>query len=263
MKFKWLKKWLKKNLSQKGFLTFACFWLLTVGVIAGRICYDLKTYFFGNTLVYRFVSKSGYDYLLHLPKGYTDFGNPRPLLIYLHGAGETGKNMRKLKHHDLVHHVKGNIATKDFPFIVISPMTPRHGWQPKQVIRLLDEILTDEGKRWKIDESQIYLTGMSMGGFGTFHTACEFPNRFTAIIPVAGGGNIENAEQLKNVPTWAFHGDADDVVPYECSSNMIEAMQTIGCREAKLTTLKGAGHGITHEVYSKPEIYQWLLQKRK
>jgi predicted peptidase len=59
---------------------------------------------------------------------------------------------------------------------------------------------------------------MSMGGFGTFQTACEFPHRFSAIIPVAGDGNIENAEQLKNVPTWAFHGDGDDVVSYECSA---------------------------------------------
>ncbi|MDR0610673.1 MAG: alpha/beta hydrolase, partial [Planctomycetaceae bacterium] len=73
----------------------------------------------------------------------------------------------------------------------------------------------------------------------------------------------EKAEQLKNVPTWAFHGDADDVVSYECSSKMIDAMQTAECSEAKLTTLHGTGHGIMHEVYPKPEIYQWLLKRRK
>jgi predicted peptidase len=102
---------------------------------------------------------------------------------------------------------------------------------------------------------------MSMGGFGTFRTACEFPERFTAIIPVAGGGEVERATDLKNVPTWAFHGDADNIVPYECSSKMIETMKTTNCREAKLTTLHGAGHGIMNEVYSKPEIYKWLLKQ--
>jgi predicted peptidase len=259
MRFNCIKKILKK----KGILSFACFWLIGIGILFGRCCYDLKTYFLGDTLVYRFVSQSGYDYLLHLPVGYTDFGGNRPLLIYLHGAGETGKDVRKLKQHDLVHYANGKIPIKDFPFIVISPMTPRHGWQPKQVIQLLDEILNDEGKRWKIDRSRIYLTGTSMGGFGTFRTACEFPERFTAIIPVAGGGEVEKAEQLKNVPAWAFHGDADDVVPYESSSKMIDAMQTVGCGEAKLTTLHGAGHGIMHEVYPKPEIYRWLLKMRK
>jgi predicted peptidase len=84
--------------------------------------------FFGNTLVYHLVSQSGYGYLLHLPKGYTDFGKPRPLLIYLHGAGETGKSVQKLKGYDIVGHSRGNVATKDFPFIVISPMTPQYGW---------------------------------------------------------------------------------------------------------------------------------------
>ncbi|MDR3111443.1 MAG: dienelactone hydrolase family protein [Planctomycetaceae bacterium] len=242
---------------------FVCFWMFAFVVIGGRCCYDLKVYFLGDTLVYCVMSQSGYDYLLHLPEGYTDFGEPRPLLIYLHGAGETGKDVRKLKQHDLVRYVKGNVTANDFPFIVVSPMTPRHGWQPKQVVRLLDEILDDTGKRWNIDKSKIYLTGMSMGGFGTFSTACEYPKRFAAIIPVAGGGEVEKAGRLKDVPTWAFHGNADEVVAYECSSIMIQAMQDIGCREAKLTTIEGAGHGIMSDVYSKPKIYRWLLEKRK
>jgi predicted peptidase len=220
-------------------------------------------YFHGDTLVYNLVSRSGYDYLLHLPVGYTDFGQARPLLIFLHGAGETGKDVRILERFDPVHYAKGKVPVKDFPFIVISPMTPRHGWQPKQVVKLLDEILEDNGKRWNIDRSRIYLTGMSMGGFGTFHVACEFPERFTAIIPVAGGGAVENAAKLKNVPTWAFHGDADDVVDHEYSANMIEAMQAENCKEAKLTTIHGAGHGIMANVYTKPETYRWMLEHKK
>ncbi|MDR1477975.1 MAG: prolyl oligopeptidase family serine peptidase [Planctomycetaceae bacterium] len=256
-----LKKIVEK-LGKRGVLPFVCFWLICTSVVAWRCCYDLKVYFGGETLVYRFVSQSGYDYLLHLPVGYTDFGQARPLMVFLHGAGETGKDVEILKHVDPVHYAKGNVPVKDFPFIVISPMTPQHGWQPKRVVQLLDEILADEGKRWNIDRSRIYLTGLSMGGFGTFKTACEFPEHFTAIIPVAGGCEVEHAAKLKNVPTWAFHGDADNVVRYECSADMIKAMQVAGCREAKLTTLRGAGHGIMKNVYTKPETYQWLLNTK-
>jgi predicted peptidase len=248
---------------KKDILPFACFWFISACLVVGRCCYDLKVYFHGDTLVYSFVSQSGYDYLLHLPVGYTDFGRARPLLIYLHGAGETGKDVRILKRLDPVHYAKGKVPVKDFPFIVISPMTPRHGWQPKQVVKLLDEILEDNGKRWNIDRSRIYLTGMSMGGFGTFRVACEFPEHFTAIIPVAGGGEVENAAKLKNVPTWAFHGDADNVVKHEYSANMIEAMKAANCQEAKLTTIHGAGHGIMEDVYSEPDTYQWLLEHKK
>jgi predicted peptidase len=257
------KRMIKKKLFRKSLLPFACFWFVVAAIITGRCCYDLKTYFFGSDLIYCCESKSGYDYLLQLPRGYTDFGGSRPLLIFLHGAGETGKNVRILKGLNPIAFAKNHVHRNDFPFIVVSPMTPRHGWEPKQIVQLLDELLADNSKRWNFDHSRIYLTGMSMGGFGAFRTACEFPERFTAIVPVAGGGEPKQAERLKDVPTWAFHGNADEVVSYEYSSKMIEAMQILECKEAKLTTLEGAGHLIMDEVYSKPEVYQWLLKKKK
>ncbi|MDR2170293.1 MAG: prolyl oligopeptidase family serine peptidase [Planctomycetaceae bacterium] len=250
----------KKNI-KKNFLPFACFWLISFAVIIGRCFYDLNVYLNGDTLVYN-SSQNSYDYLLHLPVGYTDFGSSRPLLIFLHGAGEVGNDVRKLKKHDPVHYAKGNVPVKDFPFIVITPITPVRQWQPKKVIKLLDEILDTKGKRWSIDQSRIYLTGFSMGGFGTFDTACEFPERFTAIIPIAGGGNVVKAEKLKNVPTWAFHGNADKTVHYKYSAKMIETMKAANCKEAKLTTLHNADHRIVKNVYSKPEIYKWMLNKK-
>ena len=102
-----------------------------------------------------------------------------------------------------------------------------------------------------------------MGGFGTFHIACDSPQTFAAIVPVAGGGEPARAERLKNVPTWAFHGDADTVVACENSTKMIDAMKEIGCSEVKLTVLEGKGHGIVHDVYGQQEVYQWLLSHRR
>ncbi len=252
---------MKKLSNKKGACPFIAFWLIGLLVIITRMGLDIKTYFAGSTFHYHNTSKSGYDYLLHLPQDYTDFGGKKPLLIYLHGAGETKTSLNWLQKRDVMHCVKGNIEAKDFPFIVVSPMTEKHGWEPERIMLLLDELLNDNAKRWQIDEAKIYLTGFSMGGFGTFRIACEFPNRFAAIVPVSGGGEVEDAVKLKNVPTYAFHGNADKTVSYDCSKNMIEAMRECNAKEAKLKTLHGKEHGIMRDVYSKPEVWRWMLEK--
>ncbi len=241
---------------------FVAFWAIGLFILFARLTLDIKTHFDGTTFHYHYISKSGYDYLLHLPKGYTDFGGKKPLLIYLHGAGETKLSLDELQKRDIMRCAEKNIEVKDFPFIVVSPVTEKHGWEPKRIILLLDELLNDKEKRWQIDETKIYLTGFSMGGFGTFRTACEFPHRFSAIVPVAGGGEVEDAVKLKDVPTYAFHGDADEVVSYDLSKNMIDAMQECNAKEAKLKTLHGKGHGIMCDVYSRPEVWPWLVGKK-
>ena len=242
---------------------FILFWTTCALIVALRIQFDIATWFHGSTIAVRFVEPGDYEYLLHFPPGYTDFNAPRPLLIFLHGAGETNKGLDVLRKCDVWHYVQGHVEASDFPFIVVSPTTPKHGWEPRRIVALLDELLYDKTKRWQIDETKIYLTGFSMGGFGTFRTACEFPDRFAAVVPVAGGGEVENAVKLKDVPTYAFHGDADDVVPYECSAKMIEAVKTSGNTNARLTTLHGAGHGIAGDVYRNPELYRWLRAQHR
>ncbi|MDR1959389.1 MAG: prolyl oligopeptidase family serine peptidase [Planctomycetaceae bacterium] len=203
-----------------------------------------------------------YDYLLHLPRGYHDF-RERPLIVFLHGAGETGQDVTILKRLDIFHYADGVVPVKDFPFIVVSPVTPQHGWDSERVIAFLEEFLKENRLRYQIDTSRIYLTGFSMGGFGTFHVASDYPDYFAAIVPLAGGGESEKAENLLTVPTWAFHGDADDVVNYEMTSRMIDAMRALNHPNVHLTTLHDAGHGIPDLVYTKPELYRWLLKQKK
>jgi poly(3-hydroxybutyrate) depolymerase len=239
------------------------FWITIAMLVVLRVVFDTTTYFSGSTLTVRTHQPDTYEYLLHLPPGYTDFGKPKPLIVYLHGAGETNKGLECLKKHDLCYYAKGHITAKNFPFIVVSPATPKHGWEPVQVKRLIEQVVHDLSKRYRIDPSRIYLTGFSMGGFGTFHTASTYPEIFAAIVPVAGGGDPKQAENLRNVPIWAFHGDKDDVVPYERSAEMIDAVKESGHNDARLITLHGAGHGIVEEVYRNPELYRWMLTRRK
>ena len=236
---------------------------VAVILVVMRVTFDVTTYFDGTTFMEPSVQPDRYPYLLHLPPGYTDFGGSRPLIVFLHGAGETNKGLDVLQHCDLWSCARDHIPAKDFPFIVVCPVTPKHGWEPVQVKRFVEQIFQDYFTRYRIDPSRVYLTGVSMGGFGTFHTACAYPEMFAAIAPVCGGGEPEQAEKLMGVPTWAFHGDADDIVPYACSADMIEAMKKTGHVEARLTTFEGGGHGIAGEVYQNSELYRWMLMHQK
>ena len=197
------------------------------------------------------------DYKVHVPPGFWNAGGRRPLIVFLHGAGNVNKDVEDIRE-DLVSCLPPELK-KDFPFVVISPASWKHGWKTPQIWQILEEATV----RWNIDPCRIYVTGFSMGGFGTFQIASDLPDTFAAIVPVAGGGDPAKAERLKGVPTWAFHGDADDVVPCEGSVKMIDSMDEVGCQEAKLTVLEGKGHGIMHEVYSRPEIYRWMLERRR
>ncbi|MCL2622573.1 MAG: prolyl oligopeptidase family serine peptidase [Planctomycetaceae bacterium] len=233
-----------------------------------RFIDDFDIYDSGRTYVFRQnetwppnTTRSGYDYLVRLPRRYTDFGTPHPLIIYLHGAGETGKDVAILRDMDVYHFAHGHFSPEEFPFIVVSPMTPKHGWEPRQVVQLLDELLDKNARRWNIDSTRIYLTGFSMGGFGTFRTAAAYPDRFAAVVPVAGGGDVGHAGQLKHLPLWAFHGDADDVVSIKGSQDMIDAIQSKGGHECRLTIYPNTGHGIPPNVYRNKELYIWLLKQ--
>ena len=232
-------------------------------VLLFRVTFDIKTYFFGSTLVVRGAAEQGYDYVVRLPKGYHDFGAKRPLLVFLHGSGETSRNVRTLVKRDPFRCVQGKISPADFPFIVVSPISPDRPWSPARIEFFLNALVSDKYVRYRLDPDRIYLTGHSMGGYATFQIASEFPDKFAAIVPVAGGYIPKFAPKLKTVPTWAFHGSADDVISCEDSERIIEAMQEVGAEDAHLTILPDKGHGITEDVYSQPEIYRWFLKNKR
>ncbi len=113
---------------------------------------------------------------------------------------------------------------------------------------------------YKIDPKRIYLTGLSMGGYGTWATAIEYPERFAAIAPICGGGDPKRADRLKSTPTWAIHGEKDKAVSVEKSIAMIDAMRQAGAVEARLTLHPDAGHDSWTRTYDDPAFYDWLLK---
>ena len=207
--------------------------------------------------------KSSHNYLLYLPKDY-DSEKTFPLLLFLHGAGEragdenaANGDMNLLK----VHGPPKQIAAgKEFPCVVVSPQCKAGGWwEAAELSDLLDHIENE----YRIDPNRVYVTGLSMGGFGTWALAAYEPERFAAIAPICGGGNAIAIRYRKPIraAVWAFHGTADTVVPLSESQKMVAAIKSTK-GTAKLTVYEGVGHDSWTQTYDNEELYTWLFSHR-
>jgi predicted peptidase len=199
------------------------------------------------------------QFWLYLPKDYDDDAEEgAPLMLFLHGAGERGDNIDKVKFHGPP---KLCLQQEDWPFVTVSPQCPTgRWWNTDQLGILLDKIV----ETYNIDEDRIYVTGLSMGGYGTWALTAQTPERFAAAAPICGGGEPEKADQLVDLPIWAFHGGADGVVPPERSEAMVDAIKAAGGEKIKLTIYPGVGHNSWTETYANPDLYEWMLSlKRK
>jgi predicted peptidase len=199
----------------------------------------------------------GYKFLLFLPKSFDQDPKKRwPLLIFLHGSGESGEDLRKVKVHGPPKLVEKN---ENFPFIVVSPQNPVGiGWDAEALNALLDDLLA----QLPIDEDRVYLTGLSRGGTGTWSFACEHPDRFAAIAPVCGRGYPDAACRLKDVPVWVFHGAKDDIIPLSESKRMLEPLKQCG-GDVKFTIYPEANHDAWTETYANHELYSWFLSHKR
>ncbi len=207
--------------------------------------------------IQRPISQTGnYNYLLFLPDAYETEEHLFPTILFLHGAGERGSNLDDVKRHGVAKIVE---QQPDFPFIVISPQCPRGQYWD---VNLLSDLLERAIASYPIDPDQVYLTGLSMGGYGTWHLAAAQPQRFAAIAPVCGGGNPAQASKLKNLPVWAFHGALDNVVPLSESEIMVSALKAAG-KNVKFTVYPEADHDSWTQTYKNPELYEWFLQHQR
>jgi len=195
------------------------------------------------------------DYLLSLPEKY-ESKESWPVLLFLHGAGERGDDLELVKKHGPPKLIE---AGKKFPFIVVSPQCPKdRWWEPIELVALLDEIES----KYKVDPDRIYVTGLSMGGFGTWRLAFYAPERLAAIAPICGGGEIYWAKRFAHLPVWVFHGAKDKGVPLERSEEMVEALKKNG-GNPRFTIYPEAEHDSWTETYDNPKFYEWLLEQKR
>ena len=204
-------------------------------------------------------------YMLFTPQDYQADGKPWPLLLFLHGLGESSDDdLTRVKIHGPAKFVD---SRPDFPFVVVTPQCPppgedkkliRTAWKPDQLIQLLDHVT----ERLNIDTTRVYVTGLSMGGYGTWRLVAAHPERFAAAVPICGGGEpVKMAPTLRRVPIWAFHGARDTTVPLISSQEMVDAVRRAG-GDVRLTVYPDVGHNSWVKAYDNQEVYDWLLSHR-
>ncbi len=213
-----------------------------------------------------FVTEQNYrlEYLLHLPKDLNRRKKEKwPLILFLHGAGERGSDLDRVRVHGIPRIVE---EWSDFPFITVSPQCPVNSWWSDQ-IPALDALLNKVVAEYPVDEDRLYLTGLSMGGFGTWHLAVTYPDRFAALAPICGSGPWhagfpERVRDIKHVPTWVFHGAKDRTVLPRESKVLVKALKACG-GNVRFTLYPHAGHDSWTETYQNPELYEWFLSHKK
>jgi predicted peptidase len=231
----------------------AVIWALSPGVCFGQAASGQHPQEFRGTVTRSVEMK----YLLFIPDGYGDNQAKKwPLIVYLHGGSRRGDDVEKLREPGW-----GLPALlekkKSFPFIVVSPLCPNgEFWTDTEaLIALLDEI----EKHYSVDLSRVYLTGHSMGGFGTWYLAYQHPERFAAIAPMSAPFVVTTwADRLKKMPIWAFHGSDDNLVPLAGVQDLIDALRALG-NNVRFTVLPGRDHGIL-DTYENDELYSWFLE---
>ncbi|QJW97363.1 carboxylesterase family protein [Frigoriglobus tundricola] len=199
-------------------------------------------------------------YVVFVPKSY-DGTKEYPVILFLHGSGETKGGSKQPVEVGIGPAIKKR--EKDFPFIVVIPQSEKRTWKAdsddgKRALAILDAVEKD----YKIDPKRQYLSGLSMGGYGTWSIAAAHPDRWAAIVPVCGGGSVKDAEKIKGIPCWCFHGDADTAVKVERSREMIDALKKAGA-EPKYDEYPGVGHNSWDKAYGTDELYKWLLEQKK
>ena len=205
--------------------------------------------------------KLGYRYTLTLPDGYEAEPTKRwPLLLFLHGAGERGDNLALLLKHGPPKLVA---AGKKFPAVVVSPQVPAgERWNPQGVKALVDHLRA----HYRLDDTRLYLTGISMGGFGTFDTITEYPELFAAAIPICGGAGINIVKwgpAIARLPIWIFHGAKDPTVPPAFSEMAYQRLKAAKGNRVNYTVYPEAKHDSWTETYDNPEVWAWLFAQQK
>jgi predicted peptidase len=219
---------------------------------------------------------AGLPYRLYVPSGYDGTGQ-YPLVVYLHGAGERGTDNEK-------HIAKngaprlGNELQALTPCFVMAPQCPTDSrwveveWgdkephkmpqQPSEPMRLLLQLLDELPQEFSLDTRRIYLTGISMGAFGTWDLLVRRPKLFAAAIPVCGGADDSTAPQIKGIPVWTFHGDADGVINIGRTRGMVEAMKAAGAA-IQYTEYPGVAHNSWDKAYAETGLFEWMLARQQ
>jgi len=199
------------------------------------------------------------SYYLYFPKDYKSEKNKKfPLLLFLHGGGESGDSLSTLKSNGPP---KLIVEGKQFPFLILAPQNPykKKWWNTRAVAQLLDTIVENN----RVDKNRVYLTGLSRGGGAAWEMAVQYPDKFAALAVVCGMTPVPYAGWInKKMPIWVFHGEEDNSIPISESENMVDRLKGMGY-DVKFTRYPGVGHNSWLQAYSTEELYEWFMKQER
>jgi predicted peptidase len=210
-------------------------------------------------------------YRLFVPGNY-DVKKKYPLVVYLHGGGGRGSdNLKQIQGGNgyLIDFFTQAETQSRYPSLVLAPQSPmQEGWieydsiTPTRQLRLVVELIRDLQRSYSVDSNRLYVSGQSMGGFGTFAIISEHPRMFAAAVALCGGGDESKVERLIGTPIWAFHGEKDEAVSVERSRTIVAAIKKAG-GQASYTEYAGADHLIWSKVVREPDLLPWMFGQHR
>ena len=210
---------------------------------------------FGFSQLKTITNKTTYPFWINVPE--KESTEKQPVLIFLHGKSLSGTDLNRVRRYGVLRAMdKG----RKIPAIVVAPQLAKGSWNPDNVLEVLEYVK----KNYNVDESRIYVCGMSLGGYGTLHFAGKYADKITAAVAICGGGNVSDGCKLGTIPLWIQHGDKDYIVPVSESEKVVNAIRK--CNEkAKLifTIIKGGNHGSVENIFHKDAMYNWLFEQKR
>ncbi len=227
---------------------------------------------------YVYTNETGetFAYRMSAPQ-FPEPGKLYPLILFLHGSGECGTdNLQQIKVG--LPSLMAALLRRPEPVIVVAPQCQNGNWWVKQLSRdecyamaknptpaleVALELCRHVVATRQADTNRLYLTGLSLGGFGAWDALQREPALFAAAIPICGGGDIRRVQGLKRLPIWVFHGADDKNVAAACSRRMVEALKLAGNRKVQYTEVEGGAHNVWDSAYANPEVIDWLMRQKR
>lgn len=210
---------------------------------------------FGFSQLKTITNKTTYPFWINIPE--KESTEKQPVLIFLHGKSLSGTDLNRVRRYGVLRAMdKG----RKIPAIVVAPQVAKGNWNPDKVLEVLEYVK----KNYNVDESRIYVCGMSLGGYGTLHFAGKYADKITAAVAICGGGNAKDGCKLATIPLWIQHGDVDYIVPMSESKKVVDAIKK--CDEnadVTITIIKGGNHGNVERLFHEDAMYDWLFKQKR
>ena len=206
----------------------------------------------GSMTTHGSIASGGYPFWIYTPDDY-DEGGKQPVVVFLHGRSLCGHNLNQVLRYGTLDAIKKGLT---LPAIVIAPQNPGEAWKPQKLMDIVEWVEAN----YKVDESRIYVLGMSLGGFGTMDFAGTYPDKIAAAMALCGGCYLKDQHGLGELPFWIIHGTADAKVGINESKKVVSYLQSIKkTDQLRFDWLPGASHGALARAFYLKDTYDWLF----